>query len=44
LVEQTPDLLRISASYTVVVSHPGRKVTTLRFAPSAQTDTHSPFD
>ena len=44
VVERTPDLLRISASYTVVVSHPGHKITTLRFAPSAQTDTKSPFD
>ena len=44
LVERTPNLLRVSASYTVVISHPGHKITTLRFAPSAQTDTKSPFD
>lgn len=43
-VERTADELRISASYTVVVSHPGRKITTLRFAPSAATNTKTPFD
>lgn len=43
-LETTGEVLRASASYTVVVSHPGRKITTLRFSPSAVTDTKSPFD
>ena len=43
-VERTSEHLRITASYTVVVSHPGRKITTLRFAPSFETETKSPFD
>jgi len=43
-VERRPDVLRVSVQYTVVVSHPGRKITTLRFAPSAETDSKTPFD
>ena len=43
-VERGSERLRLSASYMVVVSHPGRKITTLRFTPSFETDTKSPFD
>lgn len=43
-VEKTAERMRISASYTVVISHPGRKITTLRFEPSFETDTKSLFD
>jgi hypothetical protein len=43
-VERTPSTLRVAAAYTVIVSHPGRKITTLRFSPSFETDTKSPFD
>ena len=43
-VERTAELLRISASYTVVISHPGKKITTLRFEPAFETENKSPFD
>lgn len=43
-IERTAQLIRVSASYTVIVSHPFRKITRLRFSPSAETDTKSPFD
>ena len=43
-VERGAHRLRIAASYTVIVTHPGRKITTLRFAPFFETDTKSPFD
>lgn len=43
-VERSAARLKISASYTVVISHPGRKITTLRFEPSYETLNKSPFD
>jgi hypothetical protein len=43
-VERAASKLRVAVSYTVVVSHPGNKITTLRFSPTTETDTQSPFD
>jgi hypothetical protein len=43
-VERTPERLRIEAAYTVIVEHPGRKITRLRFTPDFETDAKSSFD